>query len=156
MSAGACGAAWWLGGLGGPGAGALVAVEGARCGPVDGGDVVAGTTGGAEKRGTGAGTTTAFAADPETIGSERDGQTGHTLPRAFADFRARVGIETVGLAVTEPFWANVKVAGRSQPILIQAFERRVLTYNPTNPPAFQVEFGNVGQQYYAWRAIADV
>lgn len=102
---------------------------------------------------TGAGMMTAFTADPQTIGSERDDQTGHTLPRAFADFRARVGLETVGLAVTEPFWATVKVAGQSRQILIQAFERRVLTYNPANPAAFRVEFGNVGQQYYAWRAI---
>jgi hypothetical protein len=105
---------------------------------------------------TGASTTTAFATDPQTIGAERDGQTGHALPRAFADFRTRVGLETVGLAVTEPFWADVKIAGTVRRVMIQAFERRVLTYNPANPAAFQVEFGNVGQQYYAWRAIAEV
>jgi len=45
----------------------------------------------------------------------------------------------------------VQVAGTPQRILIQAFERRVLTYNPANPAPFQVEFGNVGQQYYRWR-----
>jgi hypothetical protein len=27
----------------------------------------------------------------------------------------------------------------------------VLTYNPTNPPAFQVEMGNVGRHYVEWR-----
>ncbi len=105
---------------------------------------------------TGASTTMMFTTDPQTIGAERDGQTDHALPRAFAAFRARVGVESVGLAVTEPFWADVKIAGKPQRIMIQAFERRVLTYNPANPPAFQVEFGNVGQQYYTWRAIAEV
>jgi hypothetical protein len=104
---------------------------------------------------TGGSTVTAFTADPATIGAARDDQTGHVLPRAFADFRARVGLETVGLAVTEPFWADVKIAGTTRRIMIQAFERRVLTYNPANPPAFRVEFGNVGQQYVAWRAITE-
>ena len=36
-------------------------------------------------------------------------------------------------------------------VLVQAFERRVLTFTPTNSPAFQVEMGNVGQHYYRWR-----
>ena len=36
-------------------------------------------------------------------------------------------------------------------VLIQAFERRVLTYTPANPRAFQVEMGNVGRHYYDWR-----
>src|SRR5205085_2221786 len=34
---------------------------------------------------------------------------------------------------------------------VQLFERRVLTYNPANPPATQVEMGNVGRHYYNWR-----
>jgi hypothetical protein len=104
----------------------------------------------------GSGSTSAFATDPLTVVSQRDDQTGHTLPRAFADFRARVGLGSVGLAVTEPFWADVTIAGKTQRILIQAFERRVLTYNPANAPPFQVEFGNVGQQYYVWRAMSEV
>ena len=36
-------------------------------------------------------------------------------------------------------------------MLIQAFERRVLTYNPANAPACQVQMGNIGQHYYEWR-----
>jgi hypothetical protein len=36
-------------------------------------------------------------------------------------------------------------------VFIQAFERRVLTYTPGNPPGFAVEFGNIGQHYYLWR-----
>jgi hypothetical protein len=34
---------------------------------------------------------------------------------------------------------------------VQLFERRVLTYTPTNPAAYQVEFGNIGQHYHRWR-----
>lgn len=34
---------------------------------------------------------------------------------------------------------------------MQGFERRVLTYTPSNPTAFRVEFGNIGQHYLLWR-----
>jgi hypothetical protein len=56
-----------------------------------------------------------------------------------------------GLPISEPYWAKVKVAGQVKDVLVQAFERRVLTYTPANPEAFQVEMGNVGRHYYAWR-----
>lgn len=56
-----------------------------------------------------------------------------------------------GYPVSDAFWARVKVAGQYQDVLIQAYERRVLTYNPANPPAFQMEMGNIGQHYYDWR-----
>ncbi len=36
-------------------------------------------------------------------------------------------------------------------MLLQCFERRCLTYTPGNEPGWQVEAGNVGQHYYAWR-----
>jgi hypothetical protein len=36
-------------------------------------------------------------------------------------------------------------------VMVQVFERRVLTYTADNPPAFQVEMGNIGQHYYQWR-----
>ena len=36
-------------------------------------------------------------------------------------------------------------------MLVQLFERRVLTYTPSNPTQYQVEFGNIGQHYHAWR-----
>lgn len=89
--------------------------------------------------------------DEQTVVSLIDRPTGHGLPVAFAAFRARVGVENVGLALTDPFWADVLVGGQPRRILIQAFERRVLTYNPANPAPFRVEFGNVGQQYVLWR-----
>lgn len=56
-----------------------------------------------------------------------------------------------GLPVTEAWWARVKVGGVVKDVLVQAFERRVLTYTPANPAAFQVEMGNVGRHYYLWR-----
>ncbi|MGI8587435.1 MAG: LpqB family beta-propeller domain-containing protein [Chloroflexia bacterium] len=56
-----------------------------------------------------------------------------------------------GYPVSDAYWAHVKVAGQFQDVLIQAFQRRVLTYNPSNTPAFQVEMGNIGLHYYDWR-----
>ena len=80
-----------------------------------------------------------------------DSATGFPLPRIFADYRQRAGVPVIGLAITPPFWVQVKVAGVQRQVLMQAFERRVLTYNAANPDPFKVEFGNVGQHYYRWR-----
>src|SRR5947207_7807161 len=35
--------------------------------------------------------------------------------------------------------------------MIQAYERRALTYVPTNQAGFQVEMANIGQHYFDWR-----
>jgi hypothetical protein len=56
-----------------------------------------------------------------------------------------------GLPVTEAYWSKVKVGGQVKDVLVQAFERRVLTYTPSNSAAFQVEMGNIGRHYYQWR-----
>jgi hypothetical protein len=56
-----------------------------------------------------------------------------------------------GLPIAEAYWVHTTVAGYETDILVQAFERRVLTYTPTNPAGWQVESGNVGQHYYQWR-----
>ena len=56
-----------------------------------------------------------------------------------------------GYPIAEAFWATVKVDGSAKDVLIQCFERRCLTYTPANDPGWQVEAGNVGQHYYAWR-----
>jgi hypothetical protein len=80
-----------------------------------------------------------------------DGPTKHNVPRAFTDYRTKAGLQTIGYAISEPFWTTVKVAGTLRQVLAQVFERRVLTYTATNPAAFQVEMGNVGQHYYQWR-----
>lgn len=57
----------------------------------------------------------------------------------------------LGYPITEPCGVKTTVAGKSQHVLVQLFERRVLTYNPANPPATQVEMGNIGRHYYNWR-----
>ena len=56
-----------------------------------------------------------------------------------------------GYPIAEAYWASVKVGGLYRDVLIQCFERRCLTYTPANDPTWQVEAGNVGQHYYAWR-----
>ena len=56
-----------------------------------------------------------------------------------------------GYPISEPYWANVKIAGQKQDVLIQAFERRVVTYAPNGVPGFKVQMGNIGQHYYDWR-----
>jgi hypothetical protein len=45
----------------------------------------------------------------------------------------------------------VKVGGQVKDVLVQCFERRCLTYTPSNPTGWQVEMGNVGRHYYSWR-----
>ncbi len=57
-----------------------------------------------------------------------------------------------GLPISEPYWAKVKIAGQANTdVLIQAFERRVITYVPSAPEGFKVQVGNIGQHYYDWR-----
>jgi hypothetical protein len=93
------------------------------------------------------------ATDPSTF-VLFDDPTKHNVPRAFADYRLTAGLLTIGYALCEPFTATVKVAGQQRTVLVQVFERRVLTYTASNPAAFQVEMGNIGQHYYQWRYSA--
>jgi hypothetical protein len=95
------------------------------------------------------------------------GENNHGVAKAFIDFQNQHGLVSqgsgyvtdqvydplfvFGLPVTGAFWVKTKVGGKELPVLFQVFERRVLTYNPANPPAFRVEMGNVGQHYHLWR-----
>ncbi len=56
-----------------------------------------------------------------------------------------------GLPLTEAFWTRAVVSGIEKDVLVQLFERRVLTYTPTNPDQYKVEMGNIGQHYHRWR-----
>lgn len=97
---------------------------------------------------------------------------GHNVPQIFLDFENQVGqvwdntknsyvsghvytdnpiANVFGYPVSEPYWAKAVVSGQERDVLIQLFERRVLTYTPANPKAFQVEMGNIGQHYFRWR-----
>lgn len=79
-----------------------------------------------------------------------DGITQHNVLAAFADYRLRAGVETIGLAISEPFVAVFTVGGVERAIAVQIFERRVLTYTEGNPPEFRVEMGNIGRHFYDW------
>jgi hypothetical protein len=57
----------------------------------------------------------------------------------------------LGHPISEPYWIRARIGGAEQWVLVQAFERRLLTYNPANPAGWQVELGNVGRHYYEWR-----
>ncbi len=80
-----------------------------------------------------------------------DAPTHHNVPGGFAQYRDKVGRAAIGYAISEPFLARVKVAGAGRLVMVQVFERWVLTYTPDNPSAFQVEMGNIGQHYDQWR-----
>ena len=92
-----------------------------------------------------------YASDPQANIATFDATTQHNVPAAFLNFRNKVNLLNIGFGIAEPFWSTVKVGGQQKDVLIQAFERRVLTYTPTNNDPFKVEFGNIGQHYYSWR-----
>jgi hypothetical protein len=94
--------------------------------------------------------------------------TNHTVASVFWDFMNSSGLVYIdgmlvtedlfvnpfyatGYPTTEAYWAHVYVGGELQWVLVQAFERRVLTYTPGNDEGWQVEAGNVGQHYFEWR-----
>jgi hypothetical protein len=56
-----------------------------------------------------------------------------------------------GYPITEAYWVEVLLEGQPEDVLLQCFERRCLTWTPTNPPGWEVEAGNVGLHYYIWR-----
>ncbi len=60
-----------------------------------------------------------------------------------------------GRPISEAYWATARVGGTPRDVLVQCFERRCLTWTPGNAPAWQVEAGNVGQHYLAWRDAAE-
>jgi hypothetical protein len=92
-----------------------------------------------------------LAAKGDTTLSAYDSTTKHNVPAAFAAYRSKVGIGVIGYAKSEPFVSTVKIAGVQRQVMVQVFERRVLTYTASNPDAFKVEMGNIGQHYYRWR-----
>jgi hypothetical protein len=56
-----------------------------------------------------------------------------------------------GYPVSDAYWSQILISGQEHSALIQAFQRRVLTYVPDLPAAWRVQMGNVGQHYYDWR-----
>lgn len=104
--------------------------------------------------------------DPSMLVAQRVNGLG--IPSIFWDFLNRPGsaVENgatvtanplfdwryvVGEPLTEAYWVFIKVNGVDRGVLVQAFERRVLTFTPSNPAEFQVEMGNIGRHYFEWR-----
>jgi hypothetical protein len=79
---------------------------------------------------------------------------GHNIPNVFTGYLDEMPLPWVfvmGYPITEPYWTRAGIGGQATDVLVQIFERRVLTYTPSNPAAFRVEMGNVGQHYFRWR-----
>ncbi len=92
---------------------------------------------------------------------------GHNVPKVFYDFLNQSGqifngsnllfgkvfdwTSTMGYPITDAYWTKAAVGGTVRDVLVQLYERRVLTYTPTNANPFKVEMGNVGRHYYDWR-----
>jgi hypothetical protein len=78
---------------------------------------------------------------------------GHNVPDVFWNWMQTLPASwqsLLGLPITEPYWTQTRVGGTLKFVLMQAFERRVLTYTPDNPAAWQVEMGNVGLHFLLW------
>lgn len=104
-------------------------------------------------------------ATPETQIVHYEPVTGHNIPAIFATYMDTIAqifqstscceqidsLSLFGFPITEPYWTYATIGGTLQPVLFQAFERRILTYTPSNPISWQVEMGNVGQHYFQWR-----
>ena len=102
------------------------------------------------------------------VGSELVTATGHRVASVFWDYLNSSGVivtpdgpqtgrlfdpwfYATGYPITEAYWTQVKLKDIYSDVLIQCFERRCLTYTPSNDPGWRVEMGNVGQHYYQWR-----
>ncbi|MCA1668857.1 MAG: CAP domain-containing protein [Thermomicrobia bacterium] len=82
-----------------------------------------------------------------------DTNLGHNIPDVFWNWMQTLPSDwqtLLGLPITEPYWTQTRVGGTLRFVLMQAFERRVLTYTPDNAAAWQVEMGNVGLHYLLW------
>jgi uncharacterized protein YkwD len=86
-----------------------------------------------------------------------DNNLGHNIPDVFINWMNGLGSRgvnwqyAIGLPITEPYWAKFVIGGAEKEVLVQLFERRALTFNPQNDPTWQVEMGNIGLHYWAWR-----
>jgi hypothetical protein len=86
------------------------------------------------------------------------GQTGHNIPALFDTYlrgmQGTYGFDwttVLGYPITEAYWTQMRVNGQDHAVLVQAYQRRVLTYTPDFPQTWQIQQGNVGQHYLEWR-----
>ncbi len=94
-------------------------------------------------------------------------ETGHNIPDVFWSFARGQGFVAegdsytfsqlfdptfvLGYPISEAYWTTAIINGKATTVLIQLYQRRVLTYVPGFALAWQVQMGNVGADYYAWR-----
>lgn len=106
-------------------------------------------------------------ATAETTLVQYDPVARHNIPQIFWNYMSQRGsvlengrlrddqvvdpLYAFGRPIIEPYWIKARVAGVERDVLMQLFERRVLTYTPANPDRYKVEMGNAGQHYYLWR-----
>ncbi len=64
---------------------------------------------------------------------------------------AKEMVDNLGYPITPAEWTDVKINGKDATVMVQAFQRRVVTYNPNNPPDNQVEMANSGLHYNDWK-----
>jgi N-acetylmuramoyl-L-alanine amidase len=96
--------------------------------------------------------------------------TAHNIPKVFFDYQNITGqvwdgkkyvekkvftdnpvVNVFGYPISEAYWTRAAVQGQERDVLVQLFERRVLTYTPSNQDPYKVEMGNIGQHYLQWR-----
>lgn len=72
---------------------------------------------------------------------------------AFAEVIHRLpsGLAAVGWPIAPVFFLQAPINGAPTTLIAQAFERRVLTYNPGSVPERRVASGAIGSDYYTWR-----
>lgn len=87
----------------------------------------------------------------EQEGADPDGPVLSVTAQAYVQEPILDWIVDLGYPITEPYWISVKIGGVQKWVLMQAFQRRILTYAADNPPGWQVEMGNVGRHYFDWR-----
>ena len=93
-------------------------------------------------------------ASVKIVASAYDKTTQHNLADVFVTFQNQNGqvytnaqngtgavyygnpLFVFGHPITEPYWITTNVAGKPTQVLVQLFERRVLTYTPSNPASF--------------------
>jgi len=77
---------------------------------------------------------------------------GHNIAKVFTDaIPLDQMLYLAGHPISEPYWVTVPSNGKLTDVLIQAFDRRVLLYTPSNLVATRVEWGDVGRHYAQWR-----
>lgn len=119
------------------------------------------------------GQVTTFSPPEQRLLTDYDSATQHNIADVFTNFANQRGLifdgssftvgsvffdnptYVLGHPIAEPYWVRAVVGGVEQDVLVQLFERRVLTYTPANTDPFKVEMGNVGQHYYQWRYLTN-